>query len=93
MNKSLTGRWSPSLFKAHADAEVGFADIAVYEPKRRRATLICEAKVLYSTQRPKVGIIERANRQLRKSRLSPDRKLGVFVVIYCSKRRHPVNCM
>ena len=86
MNKALTGRWGPTVFTTYADAEVRFADITIHEPARRRAALLYEVKVLYSTQRPTVGIILRANRQLRRSRLSSDKKLGVFILIYCSNR-------
>jgi hypothetical protein len=86
MNTSLTGTWRPAAFDAYADAEVRHADISVHEPGRRRATLLYEVKVLYSTQRPKVPVIQQANRQLRKSKLSADKKLGLFVLIYCSKK-------
>lgn len=86
MNTSLTGTWGPAAFDAYADAEVRYADITVHVPGRRRATLLYEVKVLYSTQRPKVGIIQRANRQLRRSKLSADKKLGLFVLVYCSNR-------
>jgi hypothetical protein len=87
MNRSLTGTWGPSKFGACADAEVRYADIVVHEAGRKRASLLYEVKVLYSTQRPKVGIIQRANRQLRRSSLSADRKLGLFVLVYCSERQ------
>lgn len=85
MNRSLTGSWRPGAFDAFADAELRYADITVHEPGRRRATLLYEVKALYLTQRPKVSVIQRANRQLRRSRLSADKKLGLFVLIYCSK--------
>ena len=86
MNTALTGRWSPSSFDAYADAEVGWVDIAVYEPERRRPTLIYEVKIIYSTQAAGAGIVKRANNQLRKSRLSADKKLGIFFLVYCSRR-------
>lgn len=85
MNRAITGTWGARVFNAYADAELSYADITVHEPGRRRTTLLYEVKVLYSTQRPNKGIVKRANRQLRTSRLSADKKLGIFVLIYCSK--------